>query len=262
MNILEKIIAHKKVEVAARKKQRSIAELEKGPFFKSETLSLKKFVLDPSRTGIIAEFKRASPSKGIINDRNTVTEVTSAYAQYGASGISVLTDETFFKGSLDDLLAATVHEVPLLRKDFMIDEYQLVEAKAFGAEVILLIAACLSPREVKTLAAAARSLGMEVLLELHDEQELHHICPEVDLVGINNRNLKTFEVDLEQSVRLSEKVGTGFVKIAESGISSVVNIRYLKEHGFQGFLIGELFMKQTDPATAFRDFTNTLKAIA
>lgn len=262
MNILEKIIGHKRVEVAARKKQRSIAELEKGPFFKSETLSLKKYVRDPSRTGIIAEFKRASPSKGVINDRNSVEEVTAAYAEYGASGISVLTDESFFRGSLDDLLAATVNEVPLLRKDFMIDEYQLVEAKAFGAEVILLIAACLSPQEVKALAAAARNLGLEVLLELHDEQELDHICSEVDLVGINNRNLKTFEVDLEQSVRLSQKIGNEFVKVAESGITSVENIRYLKEHGFHGFLIGELFMKQADPAAAFREFTNALKSVA
>ena len=262
MNILDKIIEQKKREVAARKKQRSMADLEKSPFFSNETRSLKKYLVDPSRTGIIAEFKRASPSKGIINDRNTVAEVTEAYARYGASGISVLTDESFFKGSLDDLVAAAGNEVPLLRKDFMIDEYQVVEAKAHGADVILLIAACLSPREVKTLATAAGKQGMEVLLELHDEQELGHICSEINLVGINNRNLKTFEVDLEQSVRLSEKIGPGLIRIAESGISSVSNIRYLKEHGFQGFLIGELFMKQSDPAAAFREFTGSLKAVA
>src|SRR5687767_13597001 len=181
MNILDKIIEQKKREVAARRKQRSMSDLEKSTFFSNETRSLKKYLLDPSRTGIIAEFKRASPSKGIINDRNTVAEVTAAYARYGASGISVLTDENFFKGSLDDLVAAAGNEVPLLRKDFMIDEYQVVEAKAHGADVILLIAACLSPREVKTLATAAGNQGMEVLLELHDEQELGHICSEINL---------------------------------------------------------------------------------
>jgi indole-3-glycerol phosphate synthase len=249
MNILETIVAQKKIEVAERKKQRSIADLEKGPFFKNETLSLKKYIQDETRTGIIAEFKRRSPSKGIINDRVSVEEVTTAYARYGASGISVLTDTPFFGGSLDDLLAATVNEVPLLRKDFMIDEYQLVEAKAFGAEVILLIAACLSPGEVKRLVRVAKELGLEVLLELHDDSELEHVCGEVDLVGVNNRNLKTFTVDLEHSVRLAEQIGSGFVKVAESG------------YGFQGFLIGENFMKETDPGEAFRNFVAELKGI-
>jgi indole-3-glycerol phosphate synthase len=261
MNILETIVAQKKIEVAERKKQRSIADLEKGPFFKNETLSLKKYIQDETRTGIIAEFKRRSPSKGIINDRVSVEEVTTAYARYGASGISVLTDTPFFGGSLDDLLAATVNEVPLLRKDFMIDEYQLVEAKAFGAEVILLIAACLSPGEVKRLVRVAKELGLEVLLELHDDSELEHVCGEVDLVGVNNRNLKTFTVDLEHSVRLAEQIGSGFVKVAESGINQVKNIQYLKQYGFQGFLIGENFMKETDPGEAFRNFVAELKGM-
>jgi indole-3-glycerol phosphate synthase len=163
---------------------------------------------------------------------------------------------------LDDLLIATKNEVPVLRKDFMIDTYQMVEAKAFGASVVLLIAACLSPAEVKTLAAAAKNLGMEVLLELHDETELDHVCDGVDLVGINNRNLKTFSVDLEQSIRLAEKINKSFLKIAESGISNPDNIRYLQQHGFDGFLIGEHFMKQSDPGAAFRDFVNQLKAVA
>lgn len=231
-----------------------VAELEKGPFFKNETMSLKSFLLNPKKTGIIAEFKRKSPSKGMINDRATVEEVTAAYVRYGASGISVLTDEAFFGGSLGDLLAATINEVPLLRKDFMIDEYQLIEAKAYGAEVILLIAACLSPRQVKTLAASAGNLGLEVLLELHDETELGHICDEVDLVGVNNRNLKNFDVDLEQSVRLAQKIDDRFIKVAESGISDVATIHYLKRFGFKGFLIGEYFMKQKNPAEAFEAF--------
>lgn len=261
MNILDTIIARKRLEVAERKNKKSIADLEKGPFFKNETLSLKKFIRDEQRTGIIAEFKRKSPSKGIINDRVTVEEVTTAYAQYGASGISVLTDTDFFGGSLDDLLAATVNEVPLLRKDFTIDEYQLVEAKAYGAEVILLIAACLSPAEVKSLAGVAKGLGLEVLLELHDESELGHICSQVDLVGVNNRNLKTFTVDLEHSVRLAEQIDGQFVKVAESGISNVKNIQYLKQYGFEGFLIGENFMKEVAPGEAFRNFVAELKGV-
>lgn len=261
MNILDTIVAQKRLEVAQRKALRSTAELEKGPFFKNKTLSLKKFIRDESRTGIIAEFKRRSPSKGVINDRVTVEEVTTAYARYGASGLSVLTDTPFFGGTLDDLVAATVNEVPLLRKDFMIDEYQLVEAKAYGAEVILLIAACLTPREVKDLAATAKSLGLEVLLELHDESELEHVCPEVDLVGVNNRNLKTFTVDLEHSVRLAEQIGGEFVKVAESGISQVKNIQYLKQYGFEGFLIGENFMKEVNPGEAFKNFVAELKGV-
>jgi indole-3-glycerol phosphate synthase len=259
MNILETIIARKKLEVTAAKKAVPVSELEKGYFFANETLSLKKFILDPAKTGIIAEYKRKSPSKGIINDKVSVEDVTMAYAKFGASGISVLTDSEFFGGSLKDLVIATVNEVPLLRKDFMIDEYQLYEAKAFGAEVILLIAACLSVNEVKTLAAKASDLGMEVLLEIHDESELGHICDEIDLVGVNNRNLKTFTVDLEQSIRLAEAIGDKKIKIAESGISGVKDVLYLKQYGFDGFLIGENFMKHADPTIAFADFVNELK---
>ncbi len=258
MNILEKIIEHKRREVQQRKKEVDVKALEAERFFTRQTYSLKQFVSDPAKTGIIAEYKRKSPSKGIINDRDSVESVTGMYAANGASGISVLTDYNFFGGSLDDLIAARDNDVPLLRKEFMIDEYQIVEAKAFGADVILLIAACLSPNEVKDLAIAARKLRLEVLLELHDESELDHICDEIDLVGVNNRNLKNFEVDLEHSVRMAEKIGEGFIKIAESGINDVNNIRYLKQHGFKGFLIGEYFMKQEDPGKAFKEFTYSL----
>lgn len=260
MNILDTIVAQKKKEVAERKQQVSVAELEKGRFFANETLSLKSFLLDPDRTGIIAEFKRKSPSKGIINDRVTVEEVTRAYAQHGASGISVLTDHEFFGGSLDDLLAATINEVPLLRKDFMIDEYQLVEAKAYGAEVILLIAACLTPAEVTTMAGVAKGLGLEVLLEIHNEEELGHICDAVDLVGVNNRNLKTFTVSIDTSLALINKIPKEKPAVAESGISDVDTIVTLRQAGFTGFLIGENFMKQASPSIAFADFVNQLKA--
>ena len=260
MNILDTIVARKKIEVAERKKQTSVAELEKGKFFANKTLSLKSFLLDAEKTGIIAEFKRKSPSKGIINGTATVEEVTSAYAKYGASGISVLTDQDFFGGSLDDLLAATINEVPLLRKDFMIDEYQLIEAKAFGAEVILLIAACLTPYEVKTMAATAKNLGLEVLLEIHNDEELEHICDAVDLVGVNNRNLKTFEVSIKTSLDLINKIPKDKPAVAESGISDVDTIVTLRDAGFKGFLIGENFMKQANPSIAFADFVNQLKA--
>lgn len=258
MNILEQIVEHKRKEVEDRKKEVDVKALEKERFFKRETYSLKKFLTDSIKTGIIAEYKRKSPSKGIINDRDSVESVTRMYSAFGASGISVLTDYNFFGGSLDDLVAARDNDVPLLRKEFMIDEYQIVEAKAFGADVILLIAACLSPKEVKDLASSAKNFGLEVLLELHDQSELGHICDEVDLVGVNNRNLKNFEVNLEHSVRMAEKIGDGFIKIAESGINDVANIRYLKQHGFKGFLVGEYFMKQSDPGKAFKEFTYSL----
>jgi indole-3-glycerol phosphate synthase len=258
MNILEKIIAQKSKEVAAKKNDVPEQELEKGRYFSRQTLSLRKRLLDDKHTGIIAEYKRRSPSKGIINDRDSVEAVTMAYTAFGASGISILTDLEFFGGSLDDLISARDNGIPLLRKDFMIDEYQITEAKAYGADVILLIAACLSPLRVKQLAQKAKGLGLEVLLELHDESELDHVCELVDLVGVNNRNLKTFEVDLEHSTRLAEKIGSDFVKVAESGINDVNNIRYLKAHGFQGFLIGEYFMKQKSPMEAFKNFSYSL----
>jgi indole-3-glycerol phosphate synthase len=258
MNILETVIAHKRKEVKQRKQEVMIVELERGRFFNRQTMSLKQALLDESRTGIIAEYKRKSPSKGIINNRNSVEAVTRAYSSYGASGISILTDHEFFGGSLDDLMAARDNRVPLLRKDFTIDEYQILEAKAYGADVILLIAACLTPDEVKTFSAVAKDLGLEVLLELHDEKELDHICDGVALVGVNNRNLKTFEVDLEHSVRLAKQIDDTFIKVAESGINNVANIHYLKEHGFKGFLIGEYFMKQENPMQAFKNFSYAL----
>jgi indole-3-glycerol phosphate synthase len=259
MNILDKIVAYKKGEVAAAKASKSIAELERMPFFSKPVLSLKQFLLDDAKTGIIAEYKRQSPSKGIINATATVEEVTAAYAQHGASGISVLTDTNFFGGSLQDLLEATINEVPLLRKDFMIDEYQFIEAKAHGAEVVLLIAACLSPKEVKHFATFAKNIGLEVLLEIHNEQELEHICDEVDLVGVNNRNLKDFIVNIDASIELIKSIPTSKVAVAESGISNTDTIVTLRQAGFRGFLIGENFMKQPKPSIAFADFVTELK---
>ena len=259
MNILDTIITKKKIEIAERKRNKSIFELENGPFFKNVALSFRDFLLEEDKTGIIAEFKRKSPSKGVINDTSTVTEVTTAYARSGASAISVLTDEEFFGGSLKDLLEATINEVPLLRKDFIIDEYQLVESKAFGAEVILLIAACLSREEVKRFAALAKNLGLNVLLEIHNLQELAHICNDVDVVGVNNRDLKTFTVDINRSLELGEQLGVNTIKISESGIDTISSIRLLQHHGFKGFLIGEKFMKEKNPGLAFEHFAEELK---
>jgi indole-3-glycerol phosphate synthase len=262
MNILETIIEEKKLEVRRQKSEVKISDLEKTDFFKRETLSLKKFLLDETRTGIIAEFKRRSPSKGIINANADVVEITSAYKKNGASALSVLTDEKFFGGSSNDLIKARVNEIPILRKDFVIDEYQIVEAKSIGADAILLIAACLSPQQVKTLAKFAKSLQLEVLLELHAEEELEHICDETEIVGINNRDLKTFTVDIERSLKMAEKIPAAKIKVAESGINSVVNILLFKQNGFNGFLIGENFMKAQDPAIAFASFVNKLKTVS
>ena len=259
MNILDTIIAQKKIEVAERKANVSIAALEQSQYFNRKTLSLKSFLADENRTGIIAEFKRKSPSKGWINADADATIIPKAYADNGASGISVLTDEKFFGGSFDDLRKARINEVPVLRKDFMIDDYQLVEAKSVGADVILLIAANLTVEQVKQLAATAKKLGLEVLLEIHNDEELGHICDEVDIVGVNNRNLKTFEVSIQTSIDLSTKIPTDKVKISESGISDVNTIKELKKYGFKGFLIGENFMKSTDPSFAFASFAKQLK---
>ena len=262
MNILDTIIEYKKSEVKKRKAEVNISDLEKSEYFRKEILSMKKTLLDESKTGIIAEFKRRSPSKGMINENADVEKVTAAYTKYGASGLSVLTESTFFGGCAKDLEKARQNKVPILRKDFIIDEFQVIETKAMGADVILLIASCLTPAEVKNLAGVARSIGLEIVLEIYDEAELEHICGEIDLVGVNNRDLKTFEVDIERSISLAKKIPTDKIKIAESGISTVENIVKFKESGFRGFLIGEYFMKQPDPAIAFAEFIQQLNAKA
>lgn len=258
-NILETIIARKKNEVAKQKQLQPLHILEKKEQYALPRISLKKYLLDPSKTGIIAEFKRKSPSKGWINANADPVVVTTAYMKHGASGLSVLTDEQFFGGSLDDLIKARINKIPILRKDFIIDEYQIAEAKAAGADVILLIAANLTPSQVNSLAATAKNLGLEVLLEIHNEEELEHICDDVDIVGVNNRNLKTFEVSIATSIKLSRLIPSGKIKISESGISNVEVIKELKAYGFKGFLIGENFMKMPDPANAFALFAEQLK---
>ncbi len=259
MNILDKIIVEKQKEIDQKKNIISIASYEQMPMFGFARKSLSQSLLKKDSTGIIAEFKRKSPSKGIINRNADIAKIAAAYSQH-AAGISVLTDEPFFGGSNDDLITARgVVDVPLLRKDFIVDEYQLYEAKAIGADVILLIAACLSQQQVKQLAKTARELQLEVLLEIHNEEELDHICDEVTMIGVNNRNLKTFEVDINTSLNLITFLPKEKPTIAESGISNVKTIKTLRNAGFKGFLIGENFMKNNDPSIAFIQFVNELK---
>jgi indole-3-glycerol phosphate synthase len=260
-NILDEIVAKRRSDVEQLKEVVPPSILEQMPFFRKQCLSIKESLLNPTLSGIIAEYKRASPSKGIINNNSTVTDVVSGYQANGAAGVSILTEPHYFKGNNDDIISvANDFNTPILRKEFTIDEYQILEAKAIGADVILLIAACLTPVEVKKLAAFAVSLGLEVLLELHDESELAHICPEVEIVGINNRNLKTFNVDIDHSLRMAQKIPVEKIKIAESGIDSIDTICIFKQAGFNGFLIGEQFMKAANPTIAFAEFVKEFKA--
>ncbi len=261
MNILDTIIQSKYKEVAQRKEQFPIKQLEKHVFFSRKTIPLKQN-LKLSSTGIIAEFKRKSPSKGIINDRVKVEEVTQGYAKAGASAISILTDTEFFGGTSDDLKQARPRlQVPILRKDFIIDEYQIIEAKAMGADLILLIAAVLSPKKIKELAEFAHSFGLEVLMEVHNLEELQSsLNYHLDIVGVNNRNLKNFEVSINVSKDLTEHIPSEFVKISESGISEVKNVKILQEYGYQGFLIGENFMKSDNPAEMCKEFMEEMKS--
>ena len=260
MNILDKIIVRKKEEVAAAKKAVSLAELESYPLFIRKPFSLRESILDSSKNGIIAEFKRASPSKGIINDRSTVEEVVLGYEKAGASAISILTDADFFKGSLQDLTEARkAVDIPLLRKEFVIDRYQIAEAKAYGADVILLIAAVLSSDEIKDLSSYAKELGLSVLLEVHDKEELgRSIFDTIDAIGVNNRNLKDFTVSIQHSIDLVDSIPDSFIKVSESGLSDPKSIIELKEVGFQAFLIGENFMKADNPQEAIRDFAGRI----
>lgn len=263
MTILDKIVIRKKEEVAAAKQLISVRQLEAGLHFGRTPYVFKDFLLDKNRTGIIAEFKRRSPSKGIINDQVKVEDVTQAYAAAGASALSVLTDVDFFGGHTNDLLAArAANGIPVLRKDFMIDEYQVLEAKAQGADIILLIAAILTPEEIKNLSGLAKSLGLNVLLEVHNQEELQRsICKDLDAIGVNNRNLADFTVNIQTSFDLVNKIPDEFMKISESAISAVKTIKELKSAGFNGFLIGENFMKTTDPGLAMQEFTSELISV-
>lgn len=255
MTILDEIIAYKRKEVEERASTHPIKLLEQSLYFNSDCVSLKKYILRDDKSGIIAEFKRKSPSKGNINVYADVEKVTIGYMQAGASALSVLTDNHFFGGKNSDLITARKFNFcPILRKDFTISEYQIIEAKSIGADAILLIAAVLTKEEITRFSKLAFHLGMEVLLEIHTQQELDKYIPEISLVGINNRNLKTFEVDYENSIRLANQLPENTVKIAESGINNPKKIMDLKAHGFDGFLIGENFMKTAEPEITAKKF--------
>ena len=260
MNILDKITADKRIEVNLRKNLIPTKQLEQSILFEREIISLATN-LRTSKSGIIAEHKRRSPSKSIINQSLSVQDVAKGYEDAGVCGMSVLTDGKYFGGSLDDLLTARAScSLPLLRKEFIIDEYQILEAKAYGADAILLIAAILSREEIKQFSELAKSLNLDVLLEVHNEKELYKsIMPSLDMLGVNNRNLKTFGVSLETSKALSKIIPNDFVKVSESGISSVKAIKELQPFGYQGFLIGENFMKTDNPGVSATEFINKLK---
>lgn len=258
-NILDEIVEYKKLEVASCKELFPSNTLQGNPFFKRQPISLKKSVLNPAKSGIITEFKRKSPSKGVINHHSFVDDVTQGYAASGSSGLSILTDFNFFGGFIDDLIIARqTNIIPILRKEFIIDEYQVIESKAYGADAILLIASILSKQEIAQLYGVAHNLGLEVLVEIHDEEEIEKINGNADLVGINNRSLKTFEVNLEHSKNLVKKLPASIPSIAESGIHSTDTIIELRACGFSGFLIGENFMKAANPVSAFNEFINQL----
>lgn len=261
MTILEKIVARKREKIAERKEIYPIKLLEQSIYFDTEAVSLVEYLTRPDKVGIIAEFKRRSPSRGDINTGASVEEVSIGYMQAGASALSVLTDEEFFGGSNHDLrIARKYNFCPILRKDFIIDEYQIIEARSIGADAILLIAACLTTEEIGKFTRAAQGLGLEVLLEVHDQAELEASYIEgVSIVGVNNRDLKTFSVDVQRSVELADLIPEGVVKISESGISSVEDILMLKQVGFDGFLIGESFMGQSQPGKSCARFIESVR---
>ncbi|WP_044405122.1 indole-3-glycerol phosphate synthase TrpC [Lacinutrix sp. Hel_I_90] len=260
MDILTKIVNDKRIEVKLRKQLIPVSQLERSVLFERETISLAK-KLKESNTGIIAEHKRRSPSKAVINQSFNVFDVAKGYEAAGVCGMSVLTDAKYFGGSLDDLLTARAScNLPLLRKEFIIDGYQIIEAKAYGADVILLIAALLTREEIKQFSELAKSLNLDVLLEVHNEEELNKsIMPSLDMLGVNNRNLKTFEVSLETSKRLSTLIPNDFIKVSESGISSIEAIKTLQHYDYKGFLIGEHFMKTGHAGKSAQEFIEKLK---
>lgn len=259
MDILAQILKDKKTEVDEKKSLYPVKLLEKSSFFQTEPVSLKKYLLRKDKSGIIAEFKTKSPSKGDINPYADIKKISISYMQAGASALSVLTDKTYFGGSSENLtLARKYNYCPILQKDFFIDEYQVIEAKSIGADAILLIASVLSIPKLKSMAKLASSLGLEVLFEIHTVDELQKLNEFIEIVGVNNRNLKTFETNIVHSIEIVREVPDELVKVSESGIHTVFDIIKLSSSGFQGFLIGEKFMSSGDPGKACQEFISDL----
>lgn len=260
MNILDKIVATKHKEVAERSELYPIKLLEKSLYFPTLPVSLKGYLHRPDKSGVIAEIKRRSPSKGLINPYADIEKISTGYMQAGASALSVLTDTEYFGGSNADLSKARdLNFCPILRKDFIIAEYQVIEAKSIGADAVLLIAAILQPAQISQLASLAKSLGLEVLLEIHTRDELE-LSPlqNIDIIGINNRDLKTFTVSLDTSVQMAPFIPAGITTVSESGIRTAHDARFLRNHGYQGFLIGEQFMRHSHPEKACATFIQEL----
>ena len=262
MSILEKIAAHKRQEVQANRELYPMKLLEQSLYFQTPVVSLREYLLRPDRVGVIAEFKRRSPSKGDINPTADVEAVSIGYMQAGASALSILTDQQYFGGKKEDLTTARIYNFcPILRKDFIVDRYQIVEARSIGADVVLLIAEILTKAEVADLAGFARQLGLEVLLEIHSEEQLDKWCPDVDVIGVNNRDLHRFEVSVETSHRLFSALPTESIPISESGISDPATVARLAETGYRGFLMGEHFMKTAEPAATCREFIQDVQRL-
>lgn len=257
-DILSEIIANKQFEIDLQKQAISIEQLQEG-ISESYPIRSMKQALVSSSSGIIAEFKRRSPSKGWINEDAQSEEIVPAYAKAGAAALSILTDEKFFGGNLKDIRTVrSLVNIPILRKDFIIDEYQLYQAKIVGADAVLLIAAALQKKQCQVLAAKAHELDLEVLLEIHSPEELSYITKEMDMVGINNRNLGTFYTDVENSFRLADQLPKETILVSESGISEPDTVKRLHRAGFQGFLIGETFMRTEIPGDTLQHFITSI----
>lgn len=260
MNILDAIVKHKSVEVLAHKQKRPLSNLSTFPFYKRKTNSIDLVALN-SQPGIIAEFKRKSPSKGPINMEADPVKVAGVYRDSGVSAMSILTDSNFFGGSLEDLIGVRelYPDLVLLRKDFIIDPYQLHESSAYGSDMVLLIAAILDRKKVEDLALEAASLGLKVLFEVHGEDDLDKYHDSIGFVGVNNRDLKSFSIDANRSIKLIGQLPGGITPVSESGLGNEKEVNRLWEAGYRLFLMGESFMKEQDPGRACKFFIERLK---
>jgi indole-3-glycerol phosphate synthase len=262
MNTLEQINANRKKQVSEQKKLYPVPLLEKSIYFPSKTISLEKYIRRYDKSGIIAEIKRKSPSQGVINKYMDVEKTSIGYMQAGASAISVLTDYTFFGGSNEDLsVARKFNYCPILRKDFIVDEYQIIEAKSIGADAILLIAASLTKAKIKTFTDLAKSLGLEIIAEVHSRNEIDKIPDVATIIGVNNRNLKSQQIDINTSFQLLNHLPKEKTKISESGIDKAEAIIELKKIGYSGFLIGSYFMRHPEPSTVCKAFIASLEQL-
>jgi len=261
MNMLEQIVEHKRQELHAKKKKFKISDFRSMELFGRQSISLHQSILDHPAIGIIGEIKRSSPSAGNIRNDFEPELIAKQYGAGGAAGISILTDNKYFSGSVDDLKSVRgISELPLLQKDFIIDEYQLFEAKASGADAVLLIASIHDRSELLELYLAASELGLESLVEIHDSPEIDRLDLDMmKLVGVNNRDLKTMKIDLNNSITISRHLPKSTTTVSESGIRISADLRRLKEAGFKAALIGEHLMKAEHPGDALKELLDGLK---